>query len=150
MRKNKGFTLVELMIVMAVIAILATLALFGLRRAQAAARDAEREAIMRGYQVGLENYYANNGAYPSDANFGAMHSRLYSASPKYIDVPSDPSCPNPPGTGEWIPCASGTPPQYSYGVADGGNCTKAPGTNQDYQLELQRESGGTLYFCSPG
>ncbi len=45
---RSGFSLVELMIVMAVMAILATMALFGLSKAQAAARDASRQQIMTG------------------------------------------------------------------------------------------------------
>lgn len=64
MRKLKGFTLVELMIVMAVIAVLATMALVGFRAAQMAARDSERMQMIRGIQVGLECIMGDTGSYP--------------------------------------------------------------------------------------
>jgi prepilin-type N-terminal cleavage/methylation domain-containing protein len=64
MKRSRGFTLVELMIVIAVIAILATLALTGFRTAQASARDTQRQQNVKGVQVALECYYSENGQYP--------------------------------------------------------------------------------------
>ena len=49
--KNKGFTLIELMIVITVIAILAAIVLFGLGAAQKNARDVQRVQIMKSMQI---------------------------------------------------------------------------------------------------
>lgn len=76
MKRNRGFTLVELMIVMAVIAVLATMALIGFRTAQQAARDTERQSIVRGIQTGLECYMGDNGSYPQNLNWGALSTSL--------------------------------------------------------------------------
>jgi prepilin-type N-terminal cleavage/methylation domain-containing protein len=67
--KQAGFTLVELMIVIAVIAILATLGLVGFRSAQASARDTQRMNNIRGVQAALECYFSENGQYPATAAF---------------------------------------------------------------------------------
>lgn len=61
---KKGFTLIELMVVITVIAILATMVLFGLTNAQGAARDAARQQMMTGIQSALERYYGDNQRYP--------------------------------------------------------------------------------------
>jgi prepilin-type N-terminal cleavage/methylation domain-containing protein len=78
MRKSKGFTLVELMIVIAVIAILATMGLVGFRRAQQSGRDTARNQLMKGIQVGLECAYGRDGAYPATGDFdwGALSTSL--------------------------------------------------------------------------
>lgn len=65
--KRKGFTLVELMVVMAVIAILAATALVAFTNVRKRARDARRTAYIAQYRTALENYYSNNSVtgYPS-------------------------------------------------------------------------------------
>ena len=64
--KNKGFTLVELLIVMAIIGILIAIAIVGLGAAQADARNSARETAVKGIAGLLETYYGANGqSYPS-------------------------------------------------------------------------------------
>lgn len=67
---------IELMSVMTVTAVLATLALVGFRIAQQAARDAERQAIVRGIQTGLECYIGDHGQYPATINWGNPATQL--------------------------------------------------------------------------
>ncbi|MFZ2126361.1 MAG: fibronectin type III domain-containing protein [Candidatus Microsaccharimonas sp.] len=64
-RLNKGFTLVELIVVIAVIGILATVTVIGLGRYQADTRDARRAANATVISEALEKYYDANGEYPS-------------------------------------------------------------------------------------
>lgn len=66
MHKNKkGFTLVEILIVVAIIGILSSVALVGLGPLQKKGRDTRRLADMRSLQAALEIYFANNSKYPA-------------------------------------------------------------------------------------
>lgn len=64
---KKGFTVIELLVVVTVIAILATIILFGLRSAQASARDTQRVETLIGIQSALESYFNDFGHYPKGA-----------------------------------------------------------------------------------
>lgn len=63
---KKGFTLVEMLVVISLIGILAALALVSFSSSQKQARDTERKSDLRQYQTALENYASKNtGLYPS-------------------------------------------------------------------------------------
>ena len=64
---QKGFTIVELLIVIVVIGILAALVLNTFNGVQAKARDTERKTDMKAVQSQLEAYYADKGGYPQYA-----------------------------------------------------------------------------------
>jgi prepilin-type N-terminal cleavage/methylation domain-containing protein len=64
---KKGFTLIEILIVIAIIAILASIVLVGLGPTQRAGRDARRVSDLRQVQNGLELYYNKCGYYPGAA-----------------------------------------------------------------------------------
>ncbi len=61
-----GFTLIEMLVVVAIIGLLSSAVLVGLSEARTRARDARRIADIREIQNGLENYYFTNGTYPLD------------------------------------------------------------------------------------
>ena len=68
MNRARGFTLVELLIVIVIITLLAVLTTVNLRGSQANARDTERKNDVANIVRGLEGYYvnsANNARYPS-------------------------------------------------------------------------------------
>ena len=70
--KSKGFTLVELLIVMAIIGVLIAIAIVGLGAAQADARNSARETAVKGIAGLLETYYGANGqTYPSGAQMNS-------------------------------------------------------------------------------
>ncbi len=72
LRSSKGFTIVELLIVIIVIAILATLVITAYNGVQAKARDVKRQTDAKSVQKAAEAYYADNGSYPTtQANFTA-------------------------------------------------------------------------------
>lgn len=61
---QKGFTIIELLIVIAIIAILAGLVLNNFQGAQAKARDTQRVTDLNNVHSKLEEYYNENNAYP--------------------------------------------------------------------------------------
>lgn len=64
---RKGFTLIEILIVVAIIAILASVVLVGLGPTQQSGRDARRLSDIHEVQNALELYYNKCGYYPGTA-----------------------------------------------------------------------------------
>ena len=64
-RAQAGFTLLELIIVVAVIGILATIAMPRLLHAPERAREAVLKTNLRTLREGLDQYYADKGRYPA-------------------------------------------------------------------------------------
>lgn len=64
LKSSKGFTLIEILIVVAVIAILSSVALVGANQARGNARDKDRLAQLKQLQVAVEIYGRINGRYP--------------------------------------------------------------------------------------
>lgn len=64
-RKNTGFTIVELLIVIVVIAILASISIVAYTGIQSRARDTQRRSDIASFTKALELYYLENGEYPS-------------------------------------------------------------------------------------
>lgn len=64
-KKNLGFTLVELLVVISIIGILAALTTFSFTGAQRQARDSERKSDLSQYRTTLESFAnKNDGLYP--------------------------------------------------------------------------------------
>ncbi len=63
--RSKGFTIVELLIVIVVIAILATLVIVTFTGIQQRARNSQRQTDVNAVAQHLEAFYADNGYYPS-------------------------------------------------------------------------------------
>lgn len=64
MKKNKGFTLIEILVVVAIIGVLATISLVALNTSRAKARDARRIEDVKKIALALEQYASDNGDYP--------------------------------------------------------------------------------------
>ncbi|PIR88840.1 MAG: hypothetical protein COU09_00225 [Candidatus Harrisonbacteria bacterium CG10_big_fil_rev_8_21_14_0_10_44_23] len=88
MKKTKGFTLIEVLIVVGIIGLLASVILVGLNASRSKARDARRVTDLRQVQQGLELYYVKEGEYPNANSWSALESDLSSVG---VDsLPTDP------------------------------------------------------------
>jgi len=67
MKINPGFTLVELLVVMAILAILSTVALGQFTNSQKKARDTQRKSDLDNVARALEMYYNDNKTYPASS-----------------------------------------------------------------------------------
>ena len=81
---QKGFTLIELMIVIAIIGILAVIALPAYQDYTARAQVSEAFALAEGQKAAVVEYYADKGAYPSD-NAAAGVAAAGKITGKYVD-----------------------------------------------------------------
>ncbi len=66
--ENKGFTMVELLVVMAILGILSTIGLTSFRTSLMKSRDAKRKSDLEQIQRALEMYNNDYGKYPTSAS----------------------------------------------------------------------------------
>jgi len=85
LKKESGFTLLELLIVIVVIGILALLIIPNLTSAPKKARDTQRKTDLRAVQKGLEEYFVSYSTYPS-----ALSALTVGNPPIMKAVPTDP------------------------------------------------------------
>ena len=88
---KKGFTLIEILIVVAIIGILASVVLVGLGPLQRQGRDARRISDLKQVQTGLELFYNRNCEYPSATTWGDLKTTLEGANVGITNIPVDPN-----------------------------------------------------------
>jgi prepilin-type N-terminal cleavage/methylation domain-containing protein len=71
MPASRGFTIIELIVVVATVAVLSAIVLSNVNKFAAKARDTKRIADINQLQKVLEMYYAQNGRYPNSSSCGA-------------------------------------------------------------------------------
>lgn len=144
-QKSKGFTIVELLIVIVVIAILATLVIVTFTGIQQRARDSKRQTDVNAIDSHLEAFYADNGYYPSLADLqdtasgGFVQTQLKGLP---VDALTDPK-------GGAITGSAPAPGTYAYSyVATGCTTTsKTDSSNQCTGFTLTAElEGNTTPF----
>jgi len=92
-RKNQGFTIVELLIVIVVVAVLAAITVAAYNGVQERGRTSSRLSAIRSIQKALEGYKAINGVYPAYNAIGtaqpAGFTPIYSTSYEYSVATND-------------------------------------------------------------
>jgi len=102
MKKREGFTLIELMIVVAIIGILAAIAIPNFIKFQLRSKAGEGKIALAGIRTAEESYFAEAGTYPDWAVWPV-------AVPGQQKIAFAPACPAP-----GVPLTPGTDPGYCF------------------------------------
>ncbi len=134
---SRGFTLIELMVVISIIAILATVGLVVYSSAQKNARDGKRVGDLQEIQKALEQYYSINTQYP--ATLGSSLSSYFQGG----SIPTDPNS----GNYTYHACSTDAIPKHYVACANlenaKGNASAIPSDG----CTGYTQSSGTNYYC---
>jgi general secretion pathway protein G len=147
-RFQKGFTIVELLIVIVVIGILAALVITTYNGIQQKGRNTERTTDIKAIQGQLEAYYAQNGRYPTQTDLGATSANnvtFIQANMKGLDKEAlrDPKAAG--GDFSLGSGATGVANEYQYRATDdaGGACDNSTTDCTKYTITAEPEPSGT-------
>jgi prepilin-type N-terminal cleavage/methylation domain-containing protein len=130
-KRKKGFTLIEMLIVITIIALLASLILVGMGGARQKARDARRIADLHNVQNALELYFSQNGRYPASSDWNTLVTTLTGAGIGVSQVPKDP--------------LNNTTYYYRYGADTNGTDYVLGAQLEQCDIALKSDIDGTVY-----
>jgi prepilin-type N-terminal cleavage/methylation domain-containing protein len=117
---NLGFTLVELLIVIAIIGILAAIVLVNLNVSRKKGRDARRLSDIHQIMTALELFYADNSGYPLPDIADAAGPTPADGDPDWSTYMTWPDAPTPPDNPDGSSDCDGTNNPYTYTQLSGG------------------------------
>ncbi|HET7673343.1 MAG TPA: type II secretion system protein [Candidatus Saccharimonadales bacterium] len=136
-RKQSGFTIVELLIVIVVIGILAAIIITTFTGVQKKARDADRKSDINAIYSQVEVYFAENAKYPSLTQLNDSTFRTSNLKGLQDDALTDPK-----GSGATLVSAPASN-AYSYEVTPAG-CDNSTTDCTGFTLTATLEGGGTF------
>lgn len=89
-RSGKGFTLVEILVVVSIMGILTAVIIGGVTSTRSKARDARRVSDIKQISGAIENYFSSCYSYPSDLTDLESSSSCASYAPALTSLPHDP------------------------------------------------------------
>jgi prepilin-type N-terminal cleavage/methylation domain-containing protein len=140
---RKGFTLIEMLIVITIIALLASIVLVGMGGARAKTRDSRRVADLHNVMNGLELYYSKNYAYPNVSDWDALSLELTTADIGVSRVPQDPL--NSPNGATYLYGLSADLQDYELGATLEGD--EDPALDDDIDTSLYLSSCADPIYC---
>lgn len=90
--RHFGFTIIELLVVVAIIGLLASIISAAVTNARVKARDARRLTDVKQVKTGMDLYFANCSEYPPAVDFVA-NNQISCGSTPVLRVPADPLTP---------------------------------------------------------
>lgn len=140
-KRNQGFTIVELLIVIVVIGILALLVVTTYSGIQQKARNSKRSTDIQTIQTQLEAFYNENGYYPLRANLNSSSWRTTNMKSLDSGALKDPSNKTACETDNNCLIAASDDDNYGYAptAAAGASCAADETTCVEYDLTAEYE-----------
>ncbi len=133
MRQHKGFTLIELMIVVAIIGILAAIAIPAYQDYIARAQAGEAMQLLGGAKAPMAEYFANQGIWPT-----APGSVMATTAGKYVSAIY------------YTPGSPPTPTSMSLSLTAQFRSVNVSKLLQDRTMTYETNTGGRLWACGVG
>jgi prepilin-type N-terminal cleavage/methylation domain-containing protein len=121
--RPSGFTLVELMVVVAIIGLLSSIAIPQFRNFQLRARQSERTVVMKAIYDATEDYFMREGRYPQGTPASSVLSCQWN--PALLPTTQKRAWSRSPSSGDWSKLSLQLDGHlyysyYAYGLAEGG------------------------------
>ena len=142
--RSKGFTIVELLIVIVVIGILAALVITAYAGIQAKARNGKRSTDIQAVQTQLEAFYSQNNYYPSLTDLNSATWRATNMKSLEKGALVDPSTNCDPAVASNCVAAAPALKIYSYAVSDSSGATCEATDTNCAQYTLTASYEGTV------
>lgn len=147
LQTNNGFTIIELLVVVAIIGLLASIVVVATGSARLKSRDARRLSDIQQVKSGLDLYYSQGAGYPATADWNTAQTSqgsLACSGVVVLKVPQDPY--------------NVANPAYTYTYAQGGNSLTGCGGSvySNYYVQFTTEgatsygAAGTYYLSPSG